>query len=74
MPIFVVFGLTQSRIEPESTAFVADALSTWPLIVLIIIQDDFFSTASNYQLNEDTLQALDFTQQDGDENLVYCTY
>ena len=28
MPIFVVFGLTQSRIEPESTALVADALST----------------------------------------------
>ena len=55
MPIFVVFGLTQSRIELESTALVADALSTWPLIVLIIIQDDFFSFASNYQLNEDTL-------------------
>ena len=45
MPIFVVFGLTQSWIEPESTALVADALSTWPLIVLIIIQDDFFGTA-----------------------------
>ena len=28
MPIFVVFGLTQSRIEPESAALVADALST----------------------------------------------
>ena len=69
MPIVVVFGLTQSRIKPESTALVADALSTWPLIVLIIIQD-----LSNYQLNENTLQALDFTQQDGDENLVYCTY
>ena len=28
MPIFVVFDLTQSRIESESTALVADALST----------------------------------------------
>ena len=28
MPIFVVFGLIQLGIEPESTASVADALST----------------------------------------------
>ena len=28
MPIFIVFGLTGPGIEPESTASVADALST----------------------------------------------
>ena len=32
MPIFIVFGLTRPVIEPESTASVADALSTRPLI------------------------------------------
>ena len=32
MPIFIVFGLTRLGIEPESTASVADALSTRPLI------------------------------------------
>ena len=30
--IFIVFGLTRPGIEPESTASVADALSTQPLI------------------------------------------
>ena len=30
IPIFIVFGLTRPRIEPESTASVADALSTQP--------------------------------------------
>ena len=33
MPIFIVFGLTRPGIEPESTASVADPLSTQPLIV-----------------------------------------
>ena len=32
MQIFVAFGLTQPGIEPESTASVADALSTQSLI------------------------------------------
>ena len=32
IPIFMVFGLTRPGIEPESTASVADALSTRPLI------------------------------------------
>ena len=32
IPIFIVFGLTRPGIEPESTASVADALSTRPLI------------------------------------------
>ena len=32
IPIFIVFGLTLPGIEPESTASVADALSTRPLI------------------------------------------
>ena len=32
MPIFVVFGLTRSGIELESTVSVADAQSTQPLI------------------------------------------
>ena len=32
IPIFIVFGLTQPGIEPESTASVADALSTRTLI------------------------------------------
>ena len=32
IPIFIVFGMTRSGIEPESTASVADALSTRPLI------------------------------------------
>ena len=32
IPIFLVFGLTRPGIEPESTASVADALSTRPLI------------------------------------------
>ena len=32
IPIFIVFGLTRPGIEPESTAAVADALSTRPLI------------------------------------------
>ena len=32
MPIFIVFGLTRSGIEPESTVSEADALSTRPLI------------------------------------------
>ena len=32
IPIFIVFGLTQLGIEPESTASVADTLSTRPLI------------------------------------------
>ena len=30
--IFIVFGLTRSGVEPESTVSVADALSTRPLI------------------------------------------
>ena len=33
IPIFIIFGLTRPGIEPESTASVADALSTRPLIV-----------------------------------------
>ena len=32
IPIFMAFGLTRPGIEPESTASVADALSTRPLI------------------------------------------
>ena len=32
IPIFIVFGLTRLGIEPESTASVADTLSTRPLI------------------------------------------
>ena len=32
IPIFIVFGLTWPGIEPESTASVADALSSRPLI------------------------------------------
>ena len=40
IPIFIVFGLTRPGIEPESTASVADALSTRPLILRL-------STASN---------------------------
>ena len=32
IPIFIVFGSNRPRIEPESTASVADALSIWPLI------------------------------------------
>ena len=32
IPIFVVFSLTRPGIEPKSTALVADALSTGPLI------------------------------------------
>ena len=32
IPIFIVFGLTRPGIEPVSTASVADALSTRPLI------------------------------------------
>ena len=32
IPIFIVFGLTWLRIESESTASVADALSSRPLI------------------------------------------
>ena len=32
IPIFIVFGLTRPGIEPESTASVADVLSTRPLI------------------------------------------
>ena len=34
IPIFIVFGLTRPGIEPESTASVADALFTRPLIGL----------------------------------------
>ena len=32
IPIFIVFGLTRPGIKPESSASVADALSTRPLI------------------------------------------
>ena len=32
MQIFIVYGLTRLEIEPESTASVADALLTRPLI------------------------------------------
>ena len=32
---FIVFGLTRQGIEPESTASVADAISTRPLIGLV---------------------------------------
>ena len=32
IPIFIIFGLTLPGIEPQSTASVADALSTRPLI------------------------------------------
>ena len=32
IPIFIVFGMSQSRIEPKFTASVADALSTWLFI------------------------------------------
>ena len=32
IPILIVFGLTRRKIEPRSTASVADALSTRPLI------------------------------------------
>ena len=35
IPLFIVFGLTRPGIEPESTASVADALSTRPLIGFI---------------------------------------
>ena len=35
IPMFIVFGLTRPGIEPVSTASVADALSTRPLIGLI---------------------------------------
>ena len=40
---FVVFGLTRPGIEPESTASVADALSTPPLIGNILVIGNGFS-------------------------------
>ena len=45
IPIFIVFGLTRPGIEPVSTASVADALSTRPLIGEMIrpMRGDFFS-------------------------------
>ena len=39
IPIFKVFGLTRPGIEPESTATVADALSTRPLIGMFFVSN-----------------------------------
>ena len=46
--IFVVFGLTRPGIEPESTASVADAISTRPLIVLVYVQLAVVNEVSRY--------------------------
>ena len=52
IPIFIVFGLIRPGIEPESTASVADALSTRPLI-------DFDEVTSTFQRKTVKLFALD---------------
>ena len=36
IPIFIVFGLTRLETEPKSTVSVADALSTRPLIGIVL--------------------------------------
>ena len=65
---FIVFGLTRRGIEPESTASVADALSTRPLIDLLCrypleqsLSKPFVAKKEYLYKNEDQPQRLKLT-------------
>ena len=45
IPMFIVFGLTRPEIKPASTALVADALSTRPMIGSLMVVHKLYTPA-----------------------------